>query len=186
MRDNQIVDSSFTAIINAPLDKIDLPKWAFTLPDHEYQSCSPAHVATGFTTAPDGKRMSINVEVRGGVPTVQHYVETLCANRSQTCSRRAGAPRSTSFGSSASARSTANTASSPTMSARPRRPYSWRSSIARAFPSTCSARNGSQYRSRTIRVKPRCSPHAAHELNGPTFAHAILTTGEVIGLLPGN
>jgi nicotinamidase-related amidase len=27
--------------------------------------------------------------------------------------------------------------------------------------------------------------HAAHELNGPTFAHAILTTREVIAALPG-
>jgi nicotinamidase-related amidase len=26
--------------------------------------------------------------------------------------------------------------------------------------------------------------HAAHELNGPTFAHAIVTTKELIGLLP--
>ena len=26
--------------------------------------------------------------------------------------------------------------------------------------------------------------HAAHELNGPTFAHSILTTTEVIAALP--
>jgi|WetSurMetagenome_2_1015567.scaffolds.fasta_scaffold63005_3 pimeloyl-ACP methyl ester carboxylesterase len=26
--------------------------------------------------------------------------------------------------------------------------------------------------------------HAAHELNGPNLAHAILTTAELIGLLP--
>jgi len=26
--------------------------------------------------------------------------------------------------------------------------------------------------------------HAAHELNGPTYAHAILTTTEVIAALP--
>jgi hypothetical protein len=26
--------------------------------------------------------------------------------------------------------------------------------------------------------------HAAHELNGPTFAHSILTTSEVIAALP--
>lgn len=26
--------------------------------------------------------------------------------------------------------------------------------------------------------------HAAHDLNGPTFAHAILTTDEVIAALP--
>ena len=77
MDDYEIVDSSFSAIINAPLDDIDLPEWAFTLPEHEYQGASPAHVAAGFTKSPEGKRMSINVEVIGGSPMVQHYVETL-------------------------------------------------------------------------------------------------------------
>src|SRR5215468_2105280 len=77
MTDNQIVESSFTAIINAPIDKIDIPAWCFRLPEREYQACSPAHIAAGFTTAPDGKRMSINVENIGGSLMVQHYVETL-------------------------------------------------------------------------------------------------------------
>lgn len=77
MDDYEIVDSSFSAIIDAPLEKIDLPKWAFSLAEHEYQGASPAHVAAGFTTSPNGKRMSINVEVIGGSPMVQHYVETL-------------------------------------------------------------------------------------------------------------
>lgn len=75
-RDLQLVESSFSAIINAPLDKIDLPAWAFSLPDLDYQGCSPAHVAAGATTAPDGRRMSINVEIIGGTLMVQHYVET--------------------------------------------------------------------------------------------------------------
>lgn len=77
MSDNQIVDSSFTAIVNAPLDKVDIPAWCFGLAEREYQGCSPAHIAAGFTTAPDGRRMSINVEVIGGSLMVQHYVETL-------------------------------------------------------------------------------------------------------------
>lgn len=77
MRDNQIVDSSFTAIINAPIEKIDIPSWCFSLPEKEYQGCSPAHIAAGFTTAPDGTRMSINVETIGGSLMVQHYHETL-------------------------------------------------------------------------------------------------------------
>jgi hypothetical protein len=75
MIEHEIVDSSFTAIINEPIEAIDLPGWAFSLPDSEYQGCSPAHVAAGFTTAPDGTRMSINVEVIGGSLMVQHYVE---------------------------------------------------------------------------------------------------------------
>lgn len=77
MTDDEIVRSSFSAIVNAPIEKIDLPSWAFTLPDAEYQGCSPAHVAAGFTTAPDGTRMSINVEIIGGSLMVQHYVEKL-------------------------------------------------------------------------------------------------------------
>lgn len=77
MDELQIVDSSFSAIVNAPIDAVDLPSWVFTLPDQEYQGCSPAHVAAGFTTAPDGTRMSINVEIIGGTLMVQHYVEKL-------------------------------------------------------------------------------------------------------------
>lgn len=77
MSDHEIVDSSFTAIINAPIEKIDIPKWCFSLAEQEYQGCSPAHVAAGYTTAPNGKRMSINVEIIGGSLMVQHYIETL-------------------------------------------------------------------------------------------------------------
>jgi hypothetical protein len=75
MEEHVIVDSSFSAPINAPLDLIDIPAWCFSLPDHEYQGCSPAHFAAGATTSRDGRRMSINVEVIGGTPMVQHYVE---------------------------------------------------------------------------------------------------------------
>ncbi len=75
MEEHVIVDSRFTAIINAPIDKIDIPAWCFSLPDHEYQGCSPAHFAAGATTSREGRRMSINVEVLGGTPMVQHYRE---------------------------------------------------------------------------------------------------------------
>jgi hypothetical protein len=77
LNEHQIVDSSFTAIINAPIDKVDIPEWCFGLSEQEYQGCSPAHIAAGFTTAPDGKRMSINVEIIGGSMIVEHYIETL-------------------------------------------------------------------------------------------------------------
>jgi hypothetical protein len=75
MDDNTLVNSSFSAIVNTPIEKIDIPTWCFSLPEAEYQSCSPAHVSAGVTTAPGGRRMSINVEVLGGSPMVQHYVE---------------------------------------------------------------------------------------------------------------
>lgn len=77
MNDREIVDSSFSTIIKAPIGKLDIPTWAFALPESEYQGCSPAHISAGFTTAPDGRRMSINVETIGGSLMVQHYVEQL-------------------------------------------------------------------------------------------------------------
>src|SRR5580692_839283 len=75
MEDNTLVQSSFSATINAPIEKIDIPSWCFTLPESEYQSCSPAHCSAGATTSPDGRRMSINVEILGGSLIVQHYIE---------------------------------------------------------------------------------------------------------------
>lgn len=77
MEDNTLVQSSFSATIRAPIEKVDIPAWCFGLSEAEYQSCSPAHVSAGATTAPDGRRMSINVEVIGGSLMVQHYVEEI-------------------------------------------------------------------------------------------------------------
>ena len=65
-RDTTLVESSFSATINAPIELIDIPAWCFSLPDSEYQACSPAHFAAGATATPEGRRMSINVEVIGG------------------------------------------------------------------------------------------------------------------------
>jgi hypothetical protein len=77
MDDNTLVNSSFSSTIQAPIEQVDLPKWCFSMSEAEYQSCSPAHVSAGVTAAPDGRRMSINVEVIGGSPMVQHYVEEI-------------------------------------------------------------------------------------------------------------
>jgi len=77
MEDNTLVQSSFSATINAPIEKVDIPSWCFTLSDAEYQLCSPAHCAAGATTAPDGRRVSINVEILGGSLIVEHYVEEI-------------------------------------------------------------------------------------------------------------
>ena len=67
MKEHQIVDSSFTAAINAPIEKIDIPAWCFNHHGtRNIRSCSPALVSAGFTMTPDGRRMSINVEIIGG------------------------------------------------------------------------------------------------------------------------
>ena len=73
MEDNTLVQSSFSAMINAPFETIDIPAWCFTLPESEYQLCSPAHCSAGSTTAPDGRRMSINVEMIGTALIVQNF-----------------------------------------------------------------------------------------------------------------
>lgn len=75
MSDDTLVKSSFSAVVNVPVDAVDIPAWCFSLPEAEYQKCSPAHCSAGVTTAPDGRRMSINVEILGGSVMVQHYVE---------------------------------------------------------------------------------------------------------------
>jgi len=75
MEDNTLVKSSFSATMEVPIEKVDIPAWCFGMSESEYQACSPAHVSAGVTAAPDGRRMSINVEVLGGSPIVQHYVE---------------------------------------------------------------------------------------------------------------
>src|ERR1700688_367982 len=77
MDDNTLVESSFSARINAPIEKVDIPSWCFNLSESEYQACSPAHCSAGATTSPDGRRMSINVEILGGSLMVQHYIEEI-------------------------------------------------------------------------------------------------------------
>lgn len=67
--------SSYTAIIDAPFEKIDIPAWLYSLPTAEYKRCSPDHIACGATFADDGTRMSINVERIGGAMLIQNYVE---------------------------------------------------------------------------------------------------------------
>jgi hypothetical protein len=75
MQGNTLVKSSFSATINASIEKVDIPSWCFTLLNSEYQSCSPAHNACGATTASDGQHMSINVEIPSASLMVQQYIE---------------------------------------------------------------------------------------------------------------
>jgi hypothetical protein len=72
-----LAEFSFTATINVPTEKVGLPAWIFGLADDEYQRCSPAHVATGATHSPDGRRVAINVEVLGGSILVSHFKEEI-------------------------------------------------------------------------------------------------------------
>jgi hypothetical protein len=71
---NRLSLSSVTAIINAPIGKVDIGAWLLNLPEEEYQRCSTQHIAAGVTSTYDGKPMSINVETIGSALMVQHYV----------------------------------------------------------------------------------------------------------------
>jgi hypothetical protein len=72
-----LLRSDSKAVIHAPVDKIDIPEWLFSLTDEEYQQCSIAHIAGAATRSPDGKRMSINVEMVGPGLMVQHWTEEI-------------------------------------------------------------------------------------------------------------
>ncbi len=63
------------ATINAPIEAINLGDWMFTITSEEYAACSTARQSAAQGVMPNGKRLSINVEVIGGDQMVQHYVE---------------------------------------------------------------------------------------------------------------
>src|SRR5690242_11932423 len=72
-----ISESRATAVINAQIETIDLTEWLFTLKSHEYQACSPAHIAAGSSISINGKRMSINVEQVADNLLIQNYIEEI-------------------------------------------------------------------------------------------------------------
>ncbi|TWR24981.1 hypothetical protein FPZ42_14605 [Mucilaginibacter achroorhodeus] len=74
--ENALSHSTVKAIINAPIEKINIADWLLNLPDAEYQKCSVNHIAAGATTTYDGQPMSINVEMIGDALVIQHYVAT--------------------------------------------------------------------------------------------------------------
>ena len=74
--ENALSHSVVKAIINAPIEKVNIADWLLNLPDTEYQKCSVNHIAAGATTTYDGQPMSINVEMIGDALVIQHYVAT--------------------------------------------------------------------------------------------------------------
>ncbi|MFC3747014.1 hypothetical protein [Paenibacillus sp. GCM10012306] len=73
--DLTLAKSSFSHIIDVPVEKVDIGKWIFSLSEPEYQRCCPPdHIAVGTTTTEDGRPMSINVEKIGTSLSIQHYV----------------------------------------------------------------------------------------------------------------
>jgi hypothetical protein len=62
------------AVINAPVEQVDLEDWLFTLSDSDYQATAKGHKAAGTVTT-DGVRGMVNVESIGNVLIVQHYLK---------------------------------------------------------------------------------------------------------------
>ena len=77
------------AVIDAPIDQVDLEKWLFTLSDSEYQAAAHGHRAAGTFTE-DGVRGTINVESIGGTLMVQHYHEVSAGRDARVASHRGG------------------------------------------------------------------------------------------------
>ncbi len=75
-----LAHSTVTSRIVAPTADIDISDWLFNIDELEYNRCTPrskAHISAGFTHAPNGKRMSINVEFVAGTLFIEHYVEVI-------------------------------------------------------------------------------------------------------------
>jgi hypothetical protein len=66
MTDLTLSESSYSAVIEAPIERVDIADWLFSQADAEFQRCCPPdHIAAGSTVTDDGRRMSINVETIG-------------------------------------------------------------------------------------------------------------------------
>jgi hypothetical protein len=64
MTDRTVSESSFSHIINLPVERVDIAHWLFNLPNAEYQHCCPPdHIAAAATTTDNGRPISINVEI---------------------------------------------------------------------------------------------------------------------------
>jgi hypothetical protein len=75
-----LAESTSTFHIDSPTADIDITDWLFNVDELEYINCTPvskAHLSAGLTHAPDGKRMSINVEDVGGALVIEHYNEVI-------------------------------------------------------------------------------------------------------------
>jgi hypothetical protein len=82
LTEKELSNSAYSHVIQAPIEKVDIAGWLFTLPEAEYcRCCPPDHISCAATTTDDGKKMSINVEMIGKTLMIQHYVaETATAS----------------------------------------------------------------------------------------------------------
>jgi hypothetical protein len=80
MADRPLSESSFSHIVRAPIERVDIVGWLFSLPTSEFRRCcSPDHIACGASTTDDGRPMSINVETIGDNLLIHQYVGEITA-----------------------------------------------------------------------------------------------------------
>lgn len=68
-----LADVVSEAVVDAPIEELDLSYWVFAMGDRDYRRCARGHIACGSSPLPGGARASINVESVGGHLLVQHY-----------------------------------------------------------------------------------------------------------------
>lgn len=68
-----LADVVSEAVIDVPIDTLDLAYWVYRMGDRDYRACARGHFACGSSPLPGGDRVSINVESVGGHLLVQHY-----------------------------------------------------------------------------------------------------------------
>jgi hypothetical protein len=73
-QDLRLAEAASTAVVNAPIGKVDIFDWVRTLPDREFQRCAPPdHKAAGYTVTDDGEPLSVAVEMIGTSLYVHHF-----------------------------------------------------------------------------------------------------------------
>lgn len=67
--------ASAKAIINAPIESVNLGEWMFTLKSEEYAACAEGHQGAVQGHLVSGKRFSVNLEIVADMFMIQHYIE---------------------------------------------------------------------------------------------------------------
>lgn len=75
-----LTNSQCTAVLDVPIEQVDVSDWLFSLSDQDYQDCSVVHIAAGVAGMTGGRRLSINVEKPNSL-LVQRYQEQLSTPR---------------------------------------------------------------------------------------------------------
>jgi hypothetical protein len=74
MTDRSFSHSSFSHIVDVPIERVDISDWLFNLPEAEYQRCCPPdHIAAGATSTDNGRRMSAFAAVAIDVENIDDH-----------------------------------------------------------------------------------------------------------------